>query len=461
MRTWTGCLTCRSRKVKCDERRPKCRNCEKSRLQCTPSDLLSFKHWRNPSVRKTSKNNGDGVFELDHVWVDTVPSYRFVDETSTITEEYEGHVEEYHNEDWSPGEDPSVPVHHRNYDPVHSAEDENVPATPLQSTLISQANEKSDADWDFAGTERSSLPTSPCDRTVSLSEGCPAPFTFRPLRDVEPHVHLPGRSTTALDNLFDNLPINTNTSSPHDGISQRQEAAGQALILMANHDFETHIPGSVNSPNSSMNGSTSEWGSRSITSPANTAPMMLTSKAEADLLRKFSDIVGTWMDLSDLSETFSKKVCRLGVQDPLLKAASIACAAKQQYLVGKMEDGMQIARKNYDTAISLLINRLSDLDEPYAGYGFAAIVICSCYEMLDAPTADWQRHLDGVFSFGRVQRVNGSSGGIAQAAFWSIARQEVVCAIINSSKLRLDPDFWVVDLENIGQEGFEDLVNNQ
>jgi hypothetical protein len=167
------------------------------------------------------------------------------------------------------------------------------------------------------------------------------------------------------------------------------------------------------------------------------------------------------MDLSDLSETFSKKVCRLAVHDPLLKAASIACAAKQQYLVGKLEDGMQIARKNYDTAISLLINRLWDSDEQLAGYGFAAIVICSCYEMLDAPTADWQRHLDGVFSFGRVQRVNGSSGGIAQAAFWSIARQEVVCAIINRSKLRLDPDSWVVDLETIGQEGSEDLVNNQ
>jgi hypothetical protein len=122
---------------------------------------------------------------------------------------------------------------------------------------------------------------------------------------------------------------------------------------------------------------------------------------------------------------------------------------------------MQIARKNYNTAISLLINRLGNLDQPFADYGFAATVICSCYEMLDAPTSDWQRHLDGVFSFGRVHRVNGSSGGIAQAGFWSIARQEVVCAIINRSTLRLDPDFWAVDLDHIGQEGSEDLVNNQ
>jgi hypothetical protein len=39
--------------------------------------------------------------------------------------------------------------------------------------------------------------------------------------------------------------------------------------------------------------------------------------------------------------------------------------------------------------------------------------------------------------------------------------REVVCAIINGSKLRLDPDLWAVDLNNIGQGGSEDLINNQ
>lgn len=203
----------------------------------------------------------------------------------------------------------------------------------------------------------------------------------------------------------------------------------------------------------------STTGSLALTTQSSSTP--ITSKEEAYLLRHFTAEVGTWMDLSDLTETFAKKVCRLAVQDPLLKAASIACAAKQQYLIGKLDDGTQIAQRNYDTAISLLIDRLGDPNSRIAEYGFAAIVICSCYEMMDAPTANWQRHLDGVFTFGRMQRVNGSSGGIGQAAFWSIARQEVVFAIINRSKLRLDPDLWVVNLENIGQEGSEDLVYNQ
>lgn len=191
-----------------------------------------------------------------------------------------------------------------------------------------------------------------------------------------------------------------------------------------------------------------------------TSPKHITSE-EARLLRLFSAEVGQWMDLSDLSQIFSRKICLLAVHDPLLKAAIVACAAKQQYLTGKLLDGMLTARRNYNTAISLLIDRLRESEQPFAGFGFAATVICSCYEMLDATGSDWQKHLDGVFSFSRVRSVNGSSGGIEQAGFWSIARQEVVCSIINKSKLRLDPDLWALDLTQIGQEGHEDLVNNQ
>jgi hypothetical protein len=167
------------------------------------------------------------------------------------------------------------------------------------------------------------------------------------------------------------------------------------------------------------------------------------------------------MDLSDLSMTFSKKVCQLALQDPLLKAAGIACAAKQLYLTGQLKDGMVVARKNYDTVISLLIRRLGKSEQPFASYGFAATVMCSCYEMLDATGSDWQKHLEGVFTFGKVRSINGSCGGIEQAGFWSIARQEVVCSIINKATLRLDPELWAVDLENIGGEGSEDLINNQ
>ncbi|KAJ5995261.1 hypothetical protein N7481_002238 [Penicillium waksmanii] len=317
------------------------------------------------------------------------------------------------------------------------------------------------------GVDRRDILASPSNLNFAPSVGYPATFEAEGLEDVDCQVHFP-EIIGVLNDASGNQHINNPNSWV--AITQREGAAGRALLSMRNPSlsiWETRSQ-STNS-SSSFDCSPSEWSVNSVvplpgelTAPAvQGAAILRISKEETDLLRQFSTEVGTWMDLSDLSETFSKKVCRLAVHDPLLKSASIACATKQQYLVGKLEDGMQIAQKNYDVAISLLINRLRDSDEQLAEYGFAAIVICSCYEMLDAPTANWQRHLDGVFSFGKVQKVNGSSGGIAQAAFWSIARQEVVCALISRSKLRLDPDHWAVDLENIGQEGREDLVNNQ
>ena len=89
------------------------------------------------------------------------------------------------------------------------------------------------------------------------------------------------------------------------------------------------------------------------------------------MLRQFSTEVGTWMDLSDLKQTFCKKVCRLEMQDPLLKAACIACAVKQQFLIGKLQDGMQIAQKNYDKAITLLIQRQDRRDQAFGINEFA------------------------------------------------------------------------------------------
>lgn len=167
------------------------------------------------------------------------------------------------------------------------------------------------------------------------------------------------------------------------------------------------------------------------------------------------------MDLSDLSMTFSKKICQLATQDPLLKTAAIACAAKQLYLTRKRESDGVVAGKNYNTVISLLICRLGNFEQPYVSHGFAATVMCSCYEMMEASGLDWQKHLEGVFTLGKVRSINGSCGGIEQAGFWSIARQEVVCSIMNRTILRLDPHLWAVDLENIGGEGEEDLINNQ
>ncbi|PGH18585.1 hypothetical protein AJ79_00364 [Helicocarpus griseus UAMH5409] len=48
-RTKTGCLTCRKRRIKCDERHPVCRNCEKSKRECLGYDPV-FRPQPGPST---------------------------------------------------------------------------------------------------------------------------------------------------------------------------------------------------------------------------------------------------------------------------------------------------------------------------------------------------------------------------------------------------------------------------
>lgn len=48
-RTKTGCLTCRKRRIKCDEAMPACRNCQKSKRECAGYDPI-FKQQQGPAA---------------------------------------------------------------------------------------------------------------------------------------------------------------------------------------------------------------------------------------------------------------------------------------------------------------------------------------------------------------------------------------------------------------------------
>ena len=52
----TNSLTCRQRKLKCDEQKPICGQCTKANRQCQPSSGLTFRHQHNASMNA----NDDG-----------------------------------------------------------------------------------------------------------------------------------------------------------------------------------------------------------------------------------------------------------------------------------------------------------------------------------------------------------------------------------------------------------------
>lgn len=77
-KTFTGCWTCRARKVKCDLRRPHCERCEKSGLVCGGYDIKL--RWYKPVIfdiyGNQLQNNGNNVAKLAGDTAIDEPQYR-------------------------------------------------------------------------------------------------------------------------------------------------------------------------------------------------------------------------------------------------------------------------------------------------------------------------------------------------------------------------------------------------
>lgn len=74
-------LTCRSRKLKCDEKKPQCTQCRKGSRECRPSEGIVFRHQQNASMNKDLDSSGGrgslkyfyaykNTFDDDNVWLD-------------------------------------------------------------------------------------------------------------------------------------------------------------------------------------------------------------------------------------------------------------------------------------------------------------------------------------------------------------------------------------------------------
>ena len=174
----------------------------------------------------------------------------------------------------------------------------------------------------------------------------------------------------------------------------------------------------------------------------------------AFLLRWFSEGPGYWMDLFDLGTYFASYVPVQARDNPLLKYAAVACAAKalarvqgrkpvmggsvtrqarmEQYPEAPLVDWKHKAAVYYDTAVSLLLHALkmdvasspdeSECEQRHQNSAYdgpahkrrrtssntsfvantdellAASAILCVYEFLDTSVSDWAKHLNGAKS---------------------------------------------------------------
>ncbi|KAK7418423.1 hypothetical protein QQX98_003915 [Neonectria punicea] len=357
MRSYSGCLTCRCRKLKCDEIKPVCGNCTKSSRDCSYAERSIFRNFevRSPSKRKASDIAGPeqrqlSIFEGDHVWLEIPAQLTFV-----------------------PIEDP------------YSQESLDIlPDNADASPITAQNN--------------------------TLHQACHNDFSQT--------IHVEH------DHTSDIITLDVSDEPSPRGVEITEDRVDPGILAL-------------------------------------------------HLLRHFKEGPGQWMDLFDTGAYFSSKVPVIAVTRPLLKSAVCALAAKHLHhidntlhknhtpstsidrtspilsLFGCNVDWHYQSATYYDQAIGHLkaaVNLFSHEDLPDKEEIFAAVAILCTYELMDAPGTAWRAHLSALPLFSPEpdpvsipsSPVVIPSAAIKGPIFWSLARQDLLCAFISETQTRLD-----------------------
>ncbi|KAF2691684.1 hypothetical protein K458DRAFT_325223 [Lentithecium fluviatile CBS 122367] len=484
MRSRTGCLTCRQRKLKCDEKKPICGQCCKASRHCAPSSGIVFRHQHNASMN--GDDSGDentlkgfyayrNTFDDETIWLDIPRHVTFINTTNPYIDPCTPDADTI---SVTSGDSP-VPFERR---PLTSW-----PTSSSINTVTSSPSSTGAELYHPPGTsapmcitpELDALPL--LDRSSRL-QSPPASSVGTP---ISPPVSLPNSFLSFLDgpNSIGSPPIDPRLNSPFAALPDRIPRSCSI---------------STNPRTSSQTGS----------------DLMSERDHEiAFLLRWFSEGPGYWMDLFDLGTYFSSYVPVKARDNPLLKYAAVAYAAKalarvqgrkpvmggsvsrqarmEQYPEAQSVDWYHKATHYYNTAVSLLLQALkndaastgdsdSDTGESTPGPDgpcpkrrrkssnvsfksnndelLAASAILCVYEFLDASVPEWAKHLNGAKSLLVIAQermmplqmptpssviISADRGFISKArraTFWNIARQDMLAAFINKTHTRLDTE---------------------
>ncbi|KAF2209408.1 hypothetical protein CERZMDRAFT_47224 [Cercospora zeae-maydis SCOH1-5] len=458
-RSRTGCLTCRSRKLKCDETPgPSCANCAKAHRECVPSQGITFRHQQNPSMNGSEQ---DGLksfygyketFAKSTTWVQVPPELTFV------------HTSNPYEDD----EDDATAT----ATATAAASPRRLSSTTAFDAYPAYATHGLEALSAVATDQYTYAPPPP-----AMGGHERAPSHTSPPQQQQQHV-----STSGLGLDFILNPASQNVSPV--------TAEGQSNI---DPQLHTQSPSAQpRSPTHVRTSSSASVGGRSSLhfcqgTPGYRARAPIEDPELAYLLRQAKEHSLCWMDLYDLDLFFAAKVpslARVNGRRPVMGGA-VSKRSKMESWPGQPMDAemwMRKGRECYDIAVSLLRQSLAGCTRPgtpslpdeaapaalLAIHGtplpttesdelVAATAILCVYEFLDASGPEWSRHLDGaktLFDVAREQAMpltlppspqsiskqsigRGLSLG-RRAVFWNFARQDMLSAFINNTCTRLD-----------------------
>ncbi|KAL8831930.1 MAG: hypothetical protein Q9170_005092, partial [Blastenia crenularia] len=488
MRSRTGCLTCRRRKLKCDEQKPVCNQCQRAKRDCQPCDAVVFRHQQNASMNSTETEPASSgtldrfyaykdTFDQNSVWVDVPKTVTFVNISDPYAVSSNPEIDELLTA-------ASMTQHEQ--------DNEGLKSGVTSSTVIAEAH----------GRELDALPGAGLYKPpAATAQPKPVRSTHGTIDDVD-HTS---------NNYGEALRFGT---SPHTAADLAWWTSGPDLLrnpastLLSPTNQHLEPPGSGRHLQDAFRDFTVPHGSHSKGSTE-------TNQKTAFLLRRFSEVTGRWMDLYDQTTFFGSYIPVKSISNPLLKHAACAYAAKQlgrvngaQSFMGMLtshqpssqrwegsesEDWALLAAEYYDNAISLLMEALQWDNGPSADnsseeidkrhyaprtlegmveerklrrrqFGsaqstarsddlLAATAILCEYESLDASNSAWAYHLSGTKSLLDVVEVGmmpfespdvpvpkRKPSQARKATFWNFARQDLFAAFVHECRTRLDTE---------------------
>ncbi|KAK1978915.1 hypothetical protein LZ30DRAFT_198097 [Colletotrichum cereale] len=191
------------------------------------------------------------------------------------------------------------------------------------------------------------------------------------------------------------------------------------------------------------------------------------SSREAVLFRHFTERSARWLDLLDHRKLFSTHAVRLALRNAGLMNAILALSAKHLFkLEGRHREtdpgityathdsGGEWVRYYYET-LRYVQKALAYTSYTASEELNATAIVISAYEMLDESDGRGNLHLKGVFWIQRSQDVNGASGGLQQAVWWAWLRQDIWAAFREKRRCL---SFWAADkaFHELDQYGLAD-----
>ncbi|TKA82924.1 hypothetical protein B0A55_01310 [Friedmanniomyces simplex] len=414
-RTRTGCLNCRRKRRKCDEKKPTCEGCISRQEACEWGVKLSFRPENaqsmseaHPSMRLAAAGSGRcGTFQI-------------VDVTSEVIRDY---IEEAVPDEALPRLERSGSRSLKSVQdaPILPGAGHAIPHTVTPTALE-------------AGSYASiSMPT-----PGSTSDPMTAPTTTPPFA--------PGAPTTVVTDPagfpFLSPQISSDATSD-DGIflpgSQYLELHAQLRNRIIDTARST-VPSRLGTPDVDDTELHQRFDDGVGTDDDESRRLAaLSPEQEYILWQNYIGEVAGWIDNFDINRHFELVLPVLAKSHSHLKYAILALSARQMERKEQALD-YSCSLALYQHAVHLLSAALHRRTTAV----LASCIVLAVLEMLSCSPKAWRRHLDGCAALIQALGLSGACGGLEQALFWVFARMDVCGGLISSERTLIPMHKWML-----------------